>query len=64
MGYRAATSIENQWLEGYASEKYWTPLEAGCEIQRIGWRPDYEIRECNQHGWAECVAKHIYDVRG
>lgn len=63
-GYKTAISIENQWVYGYASEKYWTPLQAGCEIQRIGWRPDYEISECNQYGWSECVVKHIHDVRG
>ena len=58
--YKHAISIENQWLEGYASEKYWTPLQAGCEfLIRIGWKPDFELKDCDEIGWSRGIVEHI-----
>lgn len=62
LNYKTAISIENQYLEGYASEKYWTPLQAGCKLMRIGWEPDYGFADCSDYGWAEQVAKHVKEV--
>lgn len=58
--YKYAISIENQWLEGYASEKYWTPIQAGCELQtRIGWKPDFSLSDCDESGWSKRIVEHI-----
>ncbi len=57
--YKVALSIENQYLEGYCSEKYWTPLQAGCELQRIGWNPDYTLSDCDEKGWSEIITGHV-----
>lgn len=58
--YKYSISIENQWLEGYASEKYWTPLQAGCEhLIRIGWKPDYQLSDCDEQGWSKRIVEHV-----
>ena len=63
--YKYAISIENQWLEGYASEKYWTPLQAGCELLiRIGWDPDYLLAECDEIGWSKGITRHVQEISG
>lgn len=62
--YKTALSIENQYLEGYCSEKYWTPLQAGCELQRIGWNPDYQLTDCDQAAWGKYIAGHVREIRG
>ena len=62
-GYKNAISIENQWLEGYASEKYWTPLQAGCDhLIRIGWNPDYSLSDCDEKGWSKGIVSHIQAI--
>jgi len=62
--YKTALSIENCYLEGYASEKYWTPLQADCSLQRIGWIPDYSLQDCDQYAYAKAVTKHIMEIDG
>lgn len=57
--YKYAISIENMYLDGYASEKYWTPLQAGCELIRIGWKPDYSLDDCDEKGWAKRIVEHV-----
>ena len=57
--YKYAISIENQYLEGYCSEKYWTPLQAGCELIRIGWKPDFALSDCDEKGWAKRIVEHV-----
>ena len=60
--YKYAISIENMFLEGYASEKYFTPIQAGCELIRIGWNPDYGLSHCDQDNWGKLIKKHIMDL--
>ena len=51
------------YIEGYASEKYWTPLQAGCQLEhRIGWTPDYKLSDCDEPGWAKQVVEHVKEV--
>jgi len=60
--YSLATCIENQWIEGFASEKYWTPLRAGCSFAcHVGWTPDYPFEDTNV-GWARNIVRHIREV--
>lgn len=60
--YKHAISIENQYLEGYCSEKYWTPLQAGCELIRIGWKADYSLDDCDEVGWSMRIVEHVKEV--
>ena len=60
--YKIAISIENQYLEGYASEKYWTPLQAGCELMRIGWKSDYPLADCDSKAWAQGITRHVTEI--
>lgn len=60
--YKTALSIENCYLEGYASEKYWTPLQAGCELQRMGWTPDYTLADCDQDAWGKIISGHVVNL--
>ncbi len=62
--YKYAISIENQWIEGYASEKYWTPLQAGCELIRVGWKPDYTLDDCDEIGWSKRIVGHVLGIIG
>ena len=60
--YKYAISIENQYLEGYATEKYFAPLQAGCELIRIGWKPDYSLDDCDEKGWSKRIVGHVKEV--
>jgi hypothetical protein len=60
--YNKAIVIENQYVEGYASEKYWTPLQAQCQIHHIGWIPDYGLSDCDHYGWPKHIVQHVKEV--
>ena len=59
--YDTAIVIENQYIEGYASEKYWTPLQAGCRLIHIGWVPDYDLHAASD-GYSDGVVKHLQEI--
>jgi len=60
--YTQATCIENVWSEGFASEKYWTPLRAGCTFAvHVGWKPDYSFEDTNA-AWAAGIVRHLREL--
>jgi len=60
--YKYCIVIENQYVFGYTSEKYFTPIQAGCEpLIHIGWKPDYTLDDANE-GWASGIVKHLQAI--
>jgi len=57
--YEMAAVFENVEIVGYASEKYWDAIQAGCRVLHRGWIPDYPMSEAEGPAWAKRIVEHI-----